>query len=110
MTSKIFSLFDEYHCKENGKHTLRAMRENARQGFFNGVQADIRLPDGGDQGDREQRTQEALRSHLRPLQAEQVKGKDALYQRRLRKVACGPGLRALTAADVSPGRSVASCA
>jgi site-specific DNA recombinase len=22
--------------KENGKHTLRAMRENARQGFFNG--------------------------------------------------------------------------
>ena len=30
--------------------------------------------------------------------------------RRLRKVACGPGLRALTAADVSPGRSVASCA
>ena len=32
----IFSLFDEYQSKENGKHTLRAMKENARQGFFNG--------------------------------------------------------------------------
>src|SRR5712691_7210766 len=36
MASKIFSLFDEYQSKENGKHTLRAMQENARQGFFNG--------------------------------------------------------------------------
>ena len=36
MASKIFSLFDEYQSKENGKHTLRAMKENARQGFFNG--------------------------------------------------------------------------
>jgi site-specific DNA recombinase len=36
MASKIFSLFDEYHSKDNGKHTLRAMKENARQGFFNG--------------------------------------------------------------------------
>ena len=36
MASKIFSLFDEYQSKENGKHTLRAMKENARRGFFNG--------------------------------------------------------------------------
>ena len=36
MASKIFSLFDEYQSKENGKHTLRSMQENARQGFFNG--------------------------------------------------------------------------
>jgi DNA invertase Pin-like site-specific DNA recombinase len=35
MARKIFSLFDEYQSKENGKHTLRAMQENARQGFFN---------------------------------------------------------------------------
>jgi hypothetical protein len=34
MASKIFSLFDEYQSKENGKHTLRAMQENARQGFL----------------------------------------------------------------------------
>ncbi len=36
MSKKIFSLFDEYQSKENGKHTLRAMKENARQGYFNG--------------------------------------------------------------------------
>ncbi|RLL49113.1 recombinase family protein, partial [Mariprofundus sp. EBB-1] len=36
MARKIFSIFDEYSSKENGKHTLRAMNENARQGFFNG--------------------------------------------------------------------------
>ena len=36
MARRIFSLFDEYQSKENSKHTLRAMKENARQGFFNG--------------------------------------------------------------------------
>lgn len=36
MARKIFRLFDEYQSKENGKHTLRAMKENARKGFFNG--------------------------------------------------------------------------
>jgi site-specific DNA recombinase len=36
MMRKIFSVFDEYQSKENGKHTLRAMKENARQGYFNG--------------------------------------------------------------------------
>ena len=37
MARSIFSLFDEYQSKENGKHTLRAMKENARQGYFNGA-------------------------------------------------------------------------
>jgi site-specific DNA recombinase len=36
MARSIFSLFDEYQSRENAKHTLRAMKENARQGFFNG--------------------------------------------------------------------------
>ena len=36
MIRRIFSTFDEYQSKENGKHTLRAMQENARQGNFNG--------------------------------------------------------------------------
>ena len=36
MARQIFSLFDEYQSKETAKHTLRAMNENARQGFFNG--------------------------------------------------------------------------
>ena len=29
-------IFDEYQSKENSKHTLRAMKENTRQGYFNG--------------------------------------------------------------------------
>ena len=36
MMRQIMTLFDEYQSKENGKHTLRAMKENARQGFWNG--------------------------------------------------------------------------
>src|SRR6516165_10439586 len=36
MIRQIMALFDEYQSKENGKHTLRAMKENARQGFWNG--------------------------------------------------------------------------
>lgn len=30
------ALFDEYQSKENAKHVLRALKENARQGFWNG--------------------------------------------------------------------------
>jgi site-specific DNA recombinase len=29
-------LFDEYQSKENAEHVLRALKENARQGFWNG--------------------------------------------------------------------------
>lgn len=36
MMRRIISTFDEYQSKENSKHTSRAMRENARQGYFNG--------------------------------------------------------------------------
>ncbi|MFD2439884.1 recombinase family protein [Paracoccus kondratievae] len=36
MMRRIMSLFDEYQSKENAKHVLRAMNENARQGFWNG--------------------------------------------------------------------------
>ena len=32
----IFELIDEYESNINGFHTLRAMKENARQGYFNG--------------------------------------------------------------------------
>jgi len=35
MVRQVFALFDEYQSKENAKHTLRAMQENARQGFWN---------------------------------------------------------------------------
>ncbi len=33
---KVVVLFDEYSSQENAKHTHRSMRENARQGFWNG--------------------------------------------------------------------------
>jgi site-specific DNA recombinase len=36
MTRQIMALFDEYQSKENAKHVLRALKENARQGFWNG--------------------------------------------------------------------------
>jgi site-specific DNA recombinase len=36
MMRRIITLFDEHQSKENSKHTSRAMKENARQGFFNG--------------------------------------------------------------------------
>ena len=32
----IFELMDQYESEINGFHTLRAMKENARQGFYNG--------------------------------------------------------------------------
>jgi len=35
MMRQIMALFDEYQSKENAKHTLRALKENARQGFWN---------------------------------------------------------------------------
>jgi site-specific DNA recombinase len=36
LARRIFSVFDEYQSKENAKHTLRAMNENARRGCYNG--------------------------------------------------------------------------
>jgi site-specific DNA recombinase len=38
MMRQVIALFDEYQSKENAKHTLRAMKENARHGFWNGSQ------------------------------------------------------------------------
>ncbi|MEQ8442527.1 MAG: recombinase family protein [Alphaproteobacteria bacterium] len=37
MVRQIFSVFDEYQSRENAKHVVRAMKENARQGFWNGA-------------------------------------------------------------------------
>ena len=41
MMRQIMALFDEHQSKENAKHTLRALKENARQGFWNGSLAPI---------------------------------------------------------------------
>ncbi len=42
MMRRVIALFDEYQSREKGKQVLRAMKENARQGFYNGS----RLPLG----------------------------------------------------------------
>lgn len=34
---QIIGIFDEYSSRENGKNVTRAMRENAKQGFWNGA-------------------------------------------------------------------------
>ena len=36
MMRQLIAMFDEYQSRENAKHVLRAMNENARQGFYNG--------------------------------------------------------------------------
>ncbi len=39
MVESVLVAFDAYQSRENGKHTSRAMKENARQGFWNGSTA-----------------------------------------------------------------------
>jgi site-specific DNA recombinase len=36
MMQRIIALSDEYQSKENAKRVLHALKENARQGFWNG--------------------------------------------------------------------------
>jgi site-specific DNA recombinase len=71
MIRQIMALFDEYQSKENAKHTLRAMKENARQGFWNGALPPIgyRIVEGSEQ--RGHRTKKTL--EIDPVQAETVR-------------------------------------
>src|SRR6516162_2712008 len=41
MMRKVIALFDEYQSKEIAKHVIRSMKENARQGFWNGATAPL---------------------------------------------------------------------
>src|SRR5215472_7068196 len=71
MIRQIMALFDEYQSKENAKHTLRAMKENARQGFWNGSLPPIgyRIVEAAEQhGHRTKKTLE-----VDPVQAETVR-------------------------------------
>jgi site-specific DNA recombinase len=71
MIRQIMALFDEYQSKENAKHTLRAMKENARQGFWNGSLPPIgyRIVEATEQhGHRAKKTLE-----IDPIQAESVR-------------------------------------
>ena len=70
MVRQVFALFDEYQSKENAKHTLRAMQENARQGFWNGSKA----PYGYAVVDAEQRgSKTKKRLAIDPVEAEVVR-------------------------------------
>lgn len=70
MMRQIMTLFDEYQSRENAKHTLRAMMENARQGFWNGARPPIgyRIIEAGQRGAKIKKTLE-----VDPLQAETVR-------------------------------------
>ena len=71
MIRQIMALFDEYQSKENAKHTLRAMKENARQGFWNGALPPIgyRIVEAAEQhGHRTKKTLE-----IDPIQADTVR-------------------------------------
>ena len=41
MMRQIIGIFDEYTSKENAKQVTRAMRENAKQGFWNGASSPL---------------------------------------------------------------------
>ena len=70
MMRQIMALFDEYQSRENAKHTLRAMKENARQGFWNGSHPPLgyRVVDAEQRGTKTKRKLE-----IDPQQAECVR-------------------------------------
>src|SRR6266487_3234418 len=71
MIRQIMALFDEYQSKENAKHTLRAMKENARQGFWNGSLPPIGYRIVGAAEQHGHRTKKTL--EIDPIQAETVR-------------------------------------
>jgi DNA invertase Pin-like site-specific DNA recombinase len=70
MMRQVIALFDEYQSRENAKHVLRAMKENARQGFYNGS----RVPLGYAVKDVERRGHRTKkRLVIDPVEAETVR-------------------------------------
>jgi hypothetical protein len=70
MMRKVIALFDEYQSKENAKHVIRSMKENARQGFWNGTTAPLgyRVVEAERRGTKVKR-----KLALDPVEAEYVK-------------------------------------
>jgi site-specific DNA recombinase len=70
MMRQVIALFDEYQSKENAKHVIRTMKENARQGFWNGS----RPPLGYKTIEAEQRGQRVKKKlAIDVVEAEQVR-------------------------------------
>ncbi|MFL1875830.1 recombinase family protein [Hansschlegelia beijingensis] len=92
MMRQVIALFDEYQSRENAKHVLRAMKENARQGFYNGSRA----PLGYTTEEVEKRgARTKKRLVVDPVEAELVRLMFRLY--RLGDGRSGPlGIKALT--------------
>ena len=91
MTRQFMALFDEYQSKENGKHTLRGMQENARQGFWNGARDPFgyRITEAERRGDKAKK-----RLDIHPGEADMVRRIFGLY--RHGDGQCGPlGVKAI---------------
>ena len=70
MMRQVIALFDEYQSKENAKHVLRSMKENARQGYWNGS----RPPFGFKAAEVERRGSRVKKKlSLEPVEAETVR-------------------------------------
>jgi site-specific DNA recombinase len=101
MMRQVIALFDEYQSRENGKHVLRAMKENARQGFYNGS----RLPLGYALAEVEKRGHRTKKKLVvDPVEAETVRmiyrlylegeaGKGPMGVKEVTKTLNGRGLR-----------------
>ncbi len=101
MMRQVIALFDEYQSRENGKHVLRAMKENARQGFYNGS----RLPLGYSLAEVEKRGHRTKKKLVvDPVEAETVRmiyrlylegeaGKGPIGVKEVTKTLNGRGLR-----------------
>jgi len=91
MMRQIMALFDEYQSKENAKHVLRALKENARQGFWNGSLPPIgyRIAEAEQRGAKVKKKLE-----IDPLHADTVR---LIYRLALEgDGACGPmGVKAI---------------
>jgi site-specific DNA recombinase len=77
MMRQIVALFDEYQSKENGKHTSRAMKENARRGNHNSRPIyGYRLVGTGEIGNK---GREKKRLAIEPAEAEVIRRIYDLY-------------------------------
>ncbi len=70
MFRQFIAIFDEYQSRENGKHVLRAMKENASQGFYNGSPVPL-----GYRAEEVERRGARIKKHLvvDPVEAETIK-------------------------------------